>query len=523
MSLRLTSSAVALMAFAMPALADVTPDEVWQTWLDYYQASGYTVTEGSRDLAGETLTLKDVKLALDAEGAATAIAITQITLQATGDGKVRTVYEGDMIVTSSSEGNEDVDGFAMQATIKMPGNETVSSGSKEDMTHVMTLPSMTATLDNIEAEGEDMPAMTASVVATNTTATMHSVTGSNAKYDTTMSLEKAEFMLNADGETEGKMALSGVLNDIEANGEVIGFAHMAEAQTNLAAALNKGLVMNGALKAGQWDIAFDFDAPASAEDGTPAQAAKGNASLAGIDLTFAMSKDGLGYQVNSDKTKMELTTSELPMPISYSMDGSSFDVQFPVSQSDTPAPFKLSYSIDGLAFGDAIWDLFDPTKQLPRDPASLDLDVTGTLKVLKDLLDPAVMDASAEMNDEAIADGEDMAEYTPEPTPIEPVEVTINQFAVSAVGAKLSASGTLKPSEDGSMETPVGTINARYEGVNGLLDKLGAMGLVPQDQLGGIRMMMAMFARPGDGEDVLTTDLEFKDDGSVFANGQQVK
>ena len=56
MNLRLTSSALALAAMTAPAFADVTPEQVWQSWLDYYQSIGYTVTEGKRDTAGETLT-----------------------------------------------------------------------------------------------------------------------------------------------------------------------------------------------------------------------------------------------------------------------------------------------------------------------------------------------------------------------------------------------------------------------------------------------------------------------------------
>ncbi len=75
------------------------------------------------------------------------------------------------------------------------------------------------------------------------------------------------------------------------------------------------------------------------------------------------------------------------------------------------------------------------------------------------------------------------------------------------------------------METaPVGTIHAEYQGVNTLVDSLGEMGLIPQDQLGMVRMMLAMFAKPVAGEpDRMTTELEFREGGAVFANGQQIK
>lgn len=519
MSLRLTSSVLALMASAMPALADVTPEEVWQAWVDYYQASGYTVTEGSRDLAGETLTLKDVKFDMTVENATTNVVVPQVTLQATGDGKVRTVYADEITFATDSEipaeEGEEAEKFGAKATISMPGNETVTSGSKEDMTHVMTLPTMKITLDEVTS-GEETPPMTGSFTLTNSTATVHSVAGEGGKYDTGMTSEKGEFALNVGDDDEGKMNLTGTIADIAMEGAAVGLANMAEAQTNLAAALNGGLAVSGSLKAGKSDMAFDFAQPANQAEGIEEQSSKGTGTFEGFDLAFSMSKDGLGYQVNSDKSAMEVTSSDIPFPIAYAMEGSSFDVQFPVSKSDEPAPFKMAYSVNGLTIGDALWDLFDAGKQLPRDPASIDLDVTGTLKVLKDLLDPTVIDSEG-------GEFSETGEYVPEPAPVEPVEVTINQFAVSAVGAKITASGTLAPSAEGSMDAPVGKIDARYEGVNALLDKLGNAGLVPQDQIGGIRMMLTMFARPADGDDVLTTEVEFKEGGSVFANGQQLR
>ena len=65
MHLRATSSIIALLATATPVLADVTPAEVWQSWSEYYKASGYTVTEGSRQETGDNLVLNDVVLTME--------------------------------------------------------------------------------------------------------------------------------------------------------------------------------------------------------------------------------------------------------------------------------------------------------------------------------------------------------------------------------------------------------------------------------------------------------------------------
>ena len=93
----------------------------------------------------------------------------------------------------------------------------------------------------------------------------------------------------------------------------------------------------------------------------------------------------------------------------------------------------------------------------------------------------------------------------------------------SAAGASADAKGTLKAPEGGSIEEPVGTINVNVKGANKLLDTLVEMGLLKQDDVTGYRMMMTMFAKPGEGEDTLVSDIEMKEGGEVIVNGQKVK
>ena len=72
------------------------------------------------------------------------------------------------------------------------------------------------------------------------------------------------------------------------------------------------------------------------------------------------------------------------------------------------------------------------------------------------------------------------------------------------------------------MPAPTGNINVTIKGVNALIDNLIAMGLLPDDQAMGARMMLGMFARPGAAPDELTSLIEFRD-GGLFANGQQLQ
>ena len=254
-----------------------------------------------------------------------------------------------------------------------------------------------------------------------------------------------------------------------------------------------------------------------------------------------------------------MTVSDLPAPVGYTLTEASFDMQFPVLKAAEPAPFKFAYSIGGLTLADSVWDLFDSARVLPRDPASLDVDLTGLVRVTMDLFDPALMEAAEQAEaageehahggeehahgDAPAAEGdpaapatapsaetgaapaEDSAELPSEmPSPFEPVQVAINKLALSAAGASLDASGELSVPEGGNPEQPVGQVQARFEGVNGLIDRLVQMGVISQDEVAGYRMMLALFARPApEGGDALVGQYEFREGGQIFANGQQVQ
>ncbi|MDK8872343.1 MULTISPECIES: DUF2125 domain-containing protein [Paracoccus] len=516
MNLRLTSSALALAAMTAPAFADVTSEQVWQSWVDYYQSLGYTVTEGKRDKAGDTLTLSDIAISGGVPDSQVSFSIPQVTLSDSGDGKVKTVFADQM--TGEAQGTDpDGESYSLPFTVDMPGNVIVTSGAPEDMTHEFDYPTMDFTLTTIKSGDKETP-LPIKVGVADSTGTFHIVAGSPAKYDYAMKSGAITFSGDVSSEEGGTVKFEGSLSDLETTGEMA-VPGGTKIEEDMNAALKAGLAMSGVLKSGALVANFDF---AGTDENEQPTSGAGKYDGKGFELSYALSQDGMAYQAGSDAGSFELTSSDMPFPINYAIESGSFDMQLPVMQSDEAQPFKFAYSLAGLTLGDAIWNLFDAQGQLPRDPASLDIDVTGQIKVTKDIFDPASMAPAA---DEAPEDGsEDMDAAEASPQPFEPVEVAINQFALNALGAKVNAEGTLKAPESGDMTTPVGEVNASYEGVNGLIDKLGAMGLIPEDQIMGVRMMMAMFAKPvAEGEDKLETRLEFKEDGSIFANGQQIK
>ena len=519
MFLRTTSSALAVLALTSPVFADVTPAEVWQNWIDYYTANGYTVTEGARDEAGETLTVRDVVIAFaDPAGEAKLdFTLPEVTLTATGAGGVRTTMAETSPATMVFK-NEDDEEVTLKGEVTMKDAEIVSTGAAADMTHESRAGEVLLALNSVTtAEGEK--AVPVSVKLLNMTGTQHVVDGQNMQIDATMAADRMELAGEYDdstGEEPGKAVFSGGMDALKFAGNFV-VPKGVDISKDMNAALKAGMNMSGTMSVGAG--AFDFDFAGKNAEGAD-QNAKGSSTMEGFQVSGGLSADGLKYQGSSDATAIEMTISDAPFPISYAVESGTFDMQIPVMKSDQPAPFKFAYSLGGLTLADGIWDLFDPANMAAMEDAAAP-DGTDTAAAAPDAED-ATPDAAAP--DAAEDPATAMDESAGTPSPFEPTEITINKLALDAVGARIDASGNLTVPEGGSIEAPVGKLNARFEGVNGLIDKLQAMGFIPEDQVAGVRMMLAMFAKPApEGGDALVSEFEFQEGGQIFANGQQVR
>lgn len=552
----LATSSVALFAAAAPVLAEVTPAEVWGHVVKQYESLGYTVTEGNREEAGDTLTLTDAVMTMDGEVSTSSITFPKLVLTQTGDGNVRWSVDED--VTGESVFKETTDGEApgkVSYTIAMEGDETVSSGSVEDLTHESTVPQATITITQEMADGGAFP-MTLTVEGA--TGKQRSVAqAAEGGEETTFEAAIAKLGMNgtadmpnvaeagADagaeaGEGSDKFTFAGTLEQLAMTGRMLIAPGNFNMEDQLSQSLAAGTAFDFDLTHGVGSGNFEF---AGTDDEGKQQLGDGTVGTGPGTLKVSMSKDGLHYSGGSTDAKAEMQLSSLPAPISYGVAKGDFSIDFPLMAAEAAQSFKALVSFEDLTLGDAVWALFDPETKLNRDPADLNIDVTGEVMLEEDLLQmpsPDAMEKAEALSTDAApapadgaapdaADGsadaaaEDMAEAMPK-GPI-PLNVTINDVSLNLLGAQAKVTGQIAGAEGSSLdETQIGTIDGRFVGVNALLDTLAAMGFVPEDQMMGARMMLAMFAKPVEGEtDTLETKLEFREGGSIFANGQQVK
>jgi hypothetical protein len=270
-----------------------------------------------------------------------------------------------------------------------------------------------------------------------------------------------------------------------------------------------GLAMTAS---GSADAPFiDFTAASMAVTGTMTDASGPtdiNVAMSNMAGGYAFTENDFQYNYTAGAGNIGISNPTVPFPINIGFGGMGFDIKFPLTMTDAPVPFTFLMKLQDFTLPPEVWGMADPTGQLPQDPATLIIDTAGSIRLLEDFTTtpaPGVV-----------------------PMPPELHSLSIRELQLKMVGADLTGTGDLTfdltdTTTFGGVPAPTGALNFKLDGGNGLLDKLAAMGLVPQDQLMGVRMMMGMFATMAtDGSDSMTSTVEFKDKG-LFVNGQQLQ
>lgn len=512
-----TATALAVILASSPALAEITPSSVWEQLGEYYEAFGLTVQTEAVEEAGDTVTVRGLVLSQKTPADAPSDAHVEVqfgdvVLNATGDGGVSMDLpdQSAMVITTeipkpasaldTPADAEKMVSVTVELAMTNPGESITVREDGTGNLYEYDFPTLEVAVNRIVAADGKVIENPGKMSLTNFTGTEHIESGDGFKLIQTGAAD--QLTMNVDyADEQGAAVIVATMADLVYNADSIVPAG-ADLGANMAQALKAGLDVKGGFKGGATDIKIDVTN--SGGPGGPEAVAIAS-TVESFSLDFLISEGRIGYSGTSGASSTDMTVPDLPFPISYGIDSAQFNLEMPVSPSEDPQPFAFAYGFAGLTLSEGIWGMFDPQSALPRDPANLTVDLSGTARLDVDIFDP-----------EAMAD--------PTVAPGEVSSVKINKIDLSALGATVSATGELNSPDGGDLTTPVGMISGRLTGINALFDKLSAAGLMPQDQAMGMRMMLAMFAKPDpDNADALTSEIEFKEGGSIFANGQQVK
>lgn len=512
MSIRkLAGTTAVALACAAPAFADVTPEQVWENWLAFTQSSGQTVTTESVERDGDTLVVTGMKMTIAQEGVTGEGSIDELRFQDQGDGTVAMsmseTYPINLTIQAPEEGKGPT---SLTIEVRQPGISIIASGDEAETAYDFTGPEITVALTSIEGVEAEAIDMTAEVKMANVTGKYLIAPGENdaSALNSSFAAESLNLTVNGSnpdptpGEGEdGPSALKLTMTMADISGTTNGNFLSATAMADMAAALKAGFASEATITTGE--TTYDMEVT----EATGVTKITGKSATNSIG--FAMDAGKLSYSGGATGAELSISGPEIPFPqINLAYGEAAFGFLMPVGTSETPSDFSLLTKIVDLTVSDEIWGMIDPTAQLPRDPATVVIDAKGTATLKTDLMDPAAMEALGDQ------------------PPGELNSLDITELRAKIAGAELTGNGALTFDNSdlvtyGGMPAPTGKIDLKLVGGNTLMDKLVAMGLLPEDQVMGFRMMLSMFAN-ATGEDELSSTLEFKD-GGFFANGQQLQ
>ena len=228
--------------------------------------------------------------------------------------------------------------------------------------------------------------------------------------------------------------------------------------------------------------------------------------------TFALNKKRVFYKAEATNSDLFFVLDTLPFPISLKLAKAAGNLLVPLGAGPKAQPFNIGMTLSDFVASDMIWALFDDNAVLAREPMSLALEMSGTVKVLLDIFSAGALETLEQKQS----------------IPLEVQNLNISRLHLSGAGTTLNGAGSFAfdnsdlDSFDG-LPRPMGSFKTELEGGNRLLNQLSDMGLLPKSEAMAMRMMLSMFTVPGASADTLKTVIEVTKEGHVLANGQRIR
>ncbi|MFD2739678.1 DUF2125 domain-containing protein [Sulfitobacter aestuarii] len=500
-------AALPLLLLSGAASADLTPVQVWNDWRGYMQDMGYRI-EATESRTGADLTISGLRfdMVMPEEDGDLSVSLGDIALLQRDDGAVEVVMPDllplEIDVTPKSPDEERVQ---MTLNLAQTGQSFIASGSPEDITYDYAADAAAMALARLQVGAQNFGPEQASFklqadkISSRTAVEIDGMRG----YEQSGSIARLTYDLAITSpEDDTRVKMTGHVGDLDLSGRGMIPIDLANTQ-DMAVMLNAGFDIAGKISAASGGSVIEVSDPTNGVSTL-------NSTSGGGALSIGMAQDGLAYEGEQKDIAVSLALPDLPFPVEFSLAELGFELQVPLSKSEKPQDFAFGLDLDEFVMSDMIWGLFDPTGKLPRDPAALALDISGKAKLLSDLLDPRLAAAG------------------PDAAPGEIEALRLNALTLDAAGAELTGKGdvTFDNSDTTTipgMPKPVGAVDLRLVGGTALIDRLVAIGLLPSEQAMGARMMLGLFAVPGEGEDTVTSRIEFTEEGQILANGQRIK
>lgn len=503
MMLRACLYSTAFVLTAVPALADITADDVWENMTAYYGAWGGELS-GIPQRNGDVVTIvnNNMQFEFPLEFGQLSVAMPSLTLTEMDDGTVRLNYPDtfSVAVAATITGEGSATG---QVQVSFTDASFVASGTHGDITYHATIESLGYELVEFALPEVDITALTLSgrVDGSEITSRVSEgilLTVTTESYATTTELEYSYDLL-------GRQTTSNTKYGARSGSTSFSMPRDGVDMMNLTPAFSAGMALDATMSAGLTTTHEQVMQDGEEVSATSMLIQSGNSTL-------QLSAEGFYAESTTEGVAFSLNDSEiLPFPINVEFTNLIGEFAFPIMASDVAQDAQYRVEVRGLRMAPAIWALFDSDKNLPRGPADIVINLGAQILTDVDLFD-------FEKLQQLFSTGEFGVE-------IESVE--IEDITLSAMGASVDGAGSFV-FDYSDLESfygfprPEGSASISYSGVNALIDTLVDAGILPDQQASMGRLGLGMFAQVI-GEDLLTSRVEIDSEGHVNVNGQRIK
>ena len=498
-----SASIIALMS-AGAAAADVTAQEVWDLWAGSFELYGESVvTYDEPVMEGDTLVIGNLAMNMSETDGTVEAEMGEIRLTEAGDGTVSIQMPEQMRFVFSPEDEISAEDQVVLA-VSYGNLETTVSGDPGALVFDFSADRQEMAIESLTVEGMAMEGV-AQVAINGTSGTYGMREGDLMEYDGDMTAASVEILVDYDlPEMQSVFFVSGRMDQLALNFDIAvpaGFDSSVPPE-EMATVFQDGMSVEFGYSTDAVAYMFNIDDGYAPNSGT--------VSIGSAETSFGIDADAVSYSSRVTDLALAIESSEMPFPVEVTAAEYGVSVDLPLSSTDEPADFSASINVTDLAVNDIIWSIFDPQGQLARDPATMIVEISGTARLLFDLLDPAQAEA-----------------LSVAAMPGELHSLNLDDLRISIAGGELTGGGSFTFDNDdletfGGVPRPEGQVGIKLTGGNALLDTLVAMGIVGDSEAMQARMMMGMFAN-ATGDDTLETTVEVNEQGHLIVNGQRLQ
>jgi len=491
----------AISLLVSPALAQITPEELWESWQNTTAQVGASLAAGTMERQGNVLVLRDVKTSVDLGYFSFEQSISNMRLEALENGSVSVSYDSDF----SGNGRLSLPGTP-SPTIALTGNfettQGVVTGTADDYVYTFSIGSMRMSgVNTFDGEGFAGTSNTTENETTDLQGLIRFTStdaGMNMSYAFTIAaVESSQNATTQTASNEPLMKQSQQATIEGYEGEISIFI-----PAKMVGAENGSLIPEGLTLDARVGIQnFDFTQKTTSPNFNM------NMEMEQGPGEFAFSIDEKTIDLSSDFQNLRIMVS-IPQlgPQSYSTEISevAFALSLPFRPSETRQDVSYALRLGGISANDAIWALADPENTLSRAPADFAIDVRSEVTLRLDWT-----------NIEAVKAWEGVPAFMH--------SIKLQEFFVAFENARIEGEGMVGISNFTPVPTPnSGALSFTLTGIPALLEKLGGLPLVDPGLIAGAQGLLGVFTKAGEG-DTLISQFEFDEGGQVSINGQQVR